>query len=334
MKKLNRNAFNEKLIHRYYFETLYLDKKERINLVPPSLKKRMKDLNLIVPEDVKSFKNYRADFSLYFKNDPKFYPVEVKWKTSDLKKNNQIDALRKNRGFLVAFDQPQENDIIDCATINKDHFQDWLIKRAELLVEESISDKVETKYGSGKWIVVCRGAAFDNFDKMEQLVKRKFGNKTPKRFWAHKNSRFVMKNMLNLRIGDELLFMFVKDKGGNQAMSALSNNNLQIFRAVLCKVTEPYYMQLDGEKSTFFEGKSIANVGERKWPHFYDFSVNKNEDYRFNKKEKLINRKLIDNNLKRVIAESANQGGVLQSLNELQMEDLKAMIRTNIFDKG
>ena len=95
MKKLNRNAFNEKLIHRYYFETLYLDKKERINLVPPSLKKRMKDLNLIVPEDVKSFKNYRADFSLYFKNDPKFYPVEVKWKASDLKKNNQIDALKK-----------------------------------------------------------------------------------------------------------------------------------------------------------------------------------------------------------------------------------------------
>ena len=143
-----------------------------------------------------------------------------------------------------------------------------------------------------------------------------------------------MKNMLNLRLGDELLFMFVKDKGGNQAMSALSNNDLQIFRSVLCKVTEPYYMQLDGEKSTFFEGKSIANVGERKWPHFYDFSINKDEDYRFNKKEKVINRKLIDNNLKRVIAESANQGGVLQSLNELQMEDLKAMIRTNIFDKG
>ena len=47
----------------------------------------------------------------------------------------------------------------------------------------------------------------------------------------------------------------------------------------------------------------------------------------------MINRKLIENNLKRVIAESANQGGVLQSLNELQMEDLKAMIRTNIFDK-
>ena len=43
MKKLNRNAFNEKLIHRYYFETLYLDKKERINF-SPSLKKN-EDLN-------------------------------------------------------------------------------------------------------------------------------------------------------------------------------------------------------------------------------------------------------------------------------------------------
>jgi hypothetical protein len=31
MKKINRNAFNEKLIHRYLFETFYLDKEARIN---------------------------------------------------------------------------------------------------------------------------------------------------------------------------------------------------------------------------------------------------------------------------------------------------------------
>ena len=58
MKKINRNAFNEKLIHRYLFETYYLDKKERINLVPKRLQSKMSGLNLVVPEDVKSFDDY------------------------------------------------------------------------------------------------------------------------------------------------------------------------------------------------------------------------------------------------------------------------------------
>ena len=102
MKKINRNAFNEKLIHRYLSETYYLDKKERINLVPKRLQSKMSGLNLVVPEDVKSFDDYRADFSLYFKGDSNFYPVEVKWKSSDLKKSNQLQALANNNGFLVS----------------------------------------------------------------------------------------------------------------------------------------------------------------------------------------------------------------------------------------
>ena len=67
-------------------------------------------------------------------------------------------------------------------------------------------------------------------------------------------------------------------------------------------------MQLDGENLRFSKEKYCERWGEKR-PHFYDFSINKDKDYRFNKKQKVINRKLIDNNLKRVIAESANQGG-------------------------
>ena len=67
MKKINRNAFAEKMIHRYLLETYYLDKKERKNLVPKRLQSKMSDLNLVVPEDSKSFDGYRADFSLYLK---------------------------------------------------------------------------------------------------------------------------------------------------------------------------------------------------------------------------------------------------------------------------
>ena len=35
MKKINRNAFNEKLIHRYLFDRLYFgDRKVKNNLLP------------------------------------------------------------------------------------------------------------------------------------------------------------------------------------------------------------------------------------------------------------------------------------------------------------
>ena len=33
---------------------------------------------------------------------------------------------------------------------------------------------------------------------------------TLKRFWAFKNSLFVMKNLLNLKKGDEMIFLFIK----------------------------------------------------------------------------------------------------------------------------
>ena len=45
-------------------------------------------------------------------------------------------------------------------------------------------------------------------------------------------------------------------------------------------------MQLDGEKSRFL--RKTCKCWERKWPHFYDFSIKKDEDYRFNKKEKSL----------------------------------------------
>ena len=89
-KTINRNAFNEKLIHRYYFETFYLDRKKRKELVPDFLKKKVTKLNLIVPEDTIYYKNYRADFTLYFKDDDKGYPVEIKWHSKKLNKKNQL----------------------------------------------------------------------------------------------------------------------------------------------------------------------------------------------------------------------------------------------------
>ena len=322
MKKINRNAFAEKMIHRYLLETYYLDKKERKNLVPKRLQSKMSDLNLVVPEDSKSFDGYRADFSLYFKGDKKFYPVEVKWKSSDLKKSNQLHALANHDGFLVSFDKPII-DGIDYAVINKDHFQNWLIRRVELLFEESLSEKVEIKQGSGKWIVILRSKhALNNFSKMEGMM----GN-TSKRFWAFKNSLFVMKNLLNLKKGDEMIFLFIKTTHPEgSAMIPSSNNQFELYKACFSKITEPYYMELEGDKSTFFEGNDMPAISERKWPHFFNFDIY--EEHNF-EPSVFVKRSNMEKDLKTRIANSANQGGVVESITDLQLQEIKSIVRTS-----
>ena len=321
MKKINRNAFAEKMIHRYLLETYYLDKKERKNLVPKRLQGKMSDLNLVVPEDSKSFDGYRADFSLYFKGDKKFYPVEVKWKSSDLKKSNQLEALAKNKGFLVSFDKPTVQGI-DYAVIQKDHFQNWLIKRVELLFEESLSEKVKIKKGSGKWIVILRSThAYNNFKKMESMM-----NSSSRRFWAFKNSMFVMKNLLNLKKGDDMIFLFIQTTHPEGSkMIADSNNDFEMNRACFAKVTNPYYMELEGDKSTFFEGNEMPTVSERKWPHFFNFDIY--EEHNF-EPSVFVKRRNMEKDLKIRIANSANQGGVLESITDLQLQEIKSIVRT------
>ena len=65
-KKINRNAFNEKLIHRYLFERYYFgSSQQRKKLLPERLHKYQ--INLIVPEGSKTQERYRADLDIFSK---------------------------------------------------------------------------------------------------------------------------------------------------------------------------------------------------------------------------------------------------------------------------
>ena len=76
IKKLNRNAFNEKIIHRYLFERLYFGDKKVINRFPKRFHKLK--INLITPEESRG--DYRADLIIYFQGKKEGTPVEVKWR--------------------------------------------------------------------------------------------------------------------------------------------------------------------------------------------------------------------------------------------------------------
>ena len=76
MKRIQRNAFSEKLIHRYLFERLYFgENKIRRSLLED--KYRHLTINLIVPEK-NTKNNYIADLTIYFKELEEGVPVEVK----------------------------------------------------------------------------------------------------------------------------------------------------------------------------------------------------------------------------------------------------------------
>ena len=316
-KLINRNAFNEKLIHRYFFERIYLGKDKK-SFVPESLKQSISKLNLVVPEHTEIYENYRADFTLFFKDSDKPCPVEIKWKSSEFNKENQVRELKKHNGFLVSFDEPTSKDL-PYVKINYNDFRDWLIERIETLFEESISTKVQTTSGSKTWVVTLRGKkTHENFFKM----KKECGNNL--NFWAFKHDQKAMKNILYLERGDEMIFLFIKTSGNERsAMIPNSNEDINLNEAYFTKIVEPYYMVLDGPQCTFFE--KPAPVNKRKFPHFFDF--NRIENFEF-KSPVSLSRKKMSSELKKQIAESNNHGGVLAPISKPDAENLKGQIRS------
>jgi hypothetical protein len=319
-KTINRNAFNEKLIHRYFFERIYLNKEVRKDLVPSLLKTKISNLHLVVPEDDTLYSKYRADFTLYFKNDKKSYPVEIKWKSSELNKQNQIDELIKHNGYLVSFDKSTAKGL-ESIEIEPSDFQQWMTYRIDTLIEESLSTKVISKFGSKSWVVALRGDdAKLNFNKMKTFSK----NKT--KFWAFKNDLTAMSNILSLEKGDEMIFLFIKTSGREGSkMIGTSNNDMRLYEAYFTRIEDPYYMVLNGPQSTIFERNQVKPIQERIWPHFFDFIIN--EAFQF-ESPAILSRKIMSKELKQKIADSSNHGGVLMEINKVDLENLKGQIRT------
>ena len=121
MKRIQRNAFSEKLIHRYLFERLYFgENKIRRSLLED--KYRHLTINLIVPE--KTQKQLYSNLTIYFKELEEGVPVEVKWNFQPSFKKNQEQYL-KNNGFIIAFNDlknPMSKQLLLTLTIFKNGF--------------------------------------------------------------------------------------------------------------------------------------------------------------------------------------------------------------------
>lgn len=274
-KKINRNAFNEKLIHRYLFERYYFgDSQQRRKLLPERLHKFQ--INLIVPEGSKTEARYRADMEIFFKNKGGI-PVEVKWHLSDFKKDNQKNYIKQNEGFVVVLGETDQKTFegIDVVTIDHDNFADWIADNISRLSRESLIYQAESKNLSSKsqyWVVYIKGAsngpAIRNFDRM---LKNK--PKTP--FWAFRQHSKSLPYILDMQKGDKIVFIFASC-GKSMAQPKSSKAEIMVHRYYICNIIEPYYMALDNQRGLFFEDQQKQpEINNRRWPHFVDFEIKK-----------------------------------------------------------
>ena len=151
MKKLNRNPFNEKIIHRYLFDRLYFgETKVKLSLLPQ--KYHSNKINLIVPE--KKEKEYRADLTIYFKEQERGVPVEVKWNGKSSIGQNQINYLRENHGYIISFEELNIEDI-EYIKIDYRDFTKWISLNISKLTNESLIYQAgikELTQGQQKWL--------------------------------------------------------------------------------------------------------------------------------------------------------------------------------------
>lgn len=278
-KKINRNAFNEKLIHRYLFERYYFgDSSQRKKLLPERPQKFK--INLIVPEGSKTEARYRADLEIFFKGRQEGVPVEVKWHLCDFKKDNQKSYIKDKNGFVVVLGETNQKSIdgVDVVQINHDDFADWIAENISRLSRESLiyqagSNKLSEK--TQYWLVFLLGGntgpAIRHFKKM---LKDK-SKKSP--FWAFRQNSRSLPHILEMQRGDKLVFIFAKVSGGNMTMSHNPKTEIRISNYYFCEIIEPYYMALDNQRGLFFEKdtakKEYVEIGDRHWPHFVDFRI-------------------------------------------------------------
>ncbi len=274
-KKINRNAFNEKLIHRYLFERYYFgNSAQRKRLLPERLHKKHQ-INLIVPEGSKVEAKYRADLEIFFKNHTKGIPVEVKWHLSDFKKDNQKNYIKQENGFVVVLGETEQKTFegIDVITIDHDDFADWITENISRLSRESLIYQAESKNLAGKsqyWCVFLKGGAngpaVKNFDRM--LME-----KTTNPFWAFRQNPKCLPYIFDMQKGDKILFIFATG-GNSMAQPKNPKTEIKVYRYYVCSIIEPYYMTLDDQRGLFFEDhEKKPGINNRKWPHFVDFEI-------------------------------------------------------------
>ena len=284
MKKIERNPFNEKLLHRYIFERLYFgSKKIKKNLLPRNYHSKI--INLIVPEQLKKNDQYRVDLTIYFQDKNKGIPVEIKWNSSQNLGKFQEKYLKKNNGIIISFSEKEEMKAkypgIDITQIDYKDFSLWIAENINKLCRESLIYKAnisKLKDANQKWIVFLRGADKDgSHGKWRELIKN---NKNKYKPWCFKGTSSESKGlerMFNMQKGDECIFILGHNSIQNVRLPKGKPNQPLLYSGWhLTEINEPYYIDLDNKD---FEDLKRLSINKRKWVHFLNFTLHPTEEW-------------------------------------------------------
>ncbi len=319
-REINKNAFTEKILHRYFMESLYFGSLAVRNMMLPNDRRvicHLRHLNLILPELAKDTKGYRPDFTLFFRDKKKGIPVEIKWKSSEFTKKSQVDYIKKNSGYLFCLNDDSPEKTIPKVVIEPVHFRNWLSDRIDSLCKDALLEKELAPRDiseSQVWLVPLRGTAFSNWKKMESL-------RSKDRFWAFSNSSFSVRHLLNAHRGDKIIFLFFEAPGSQQKMR-LGSRNITVNRCVEGVLTHPYCNTLEGEKSEIFEGgvKGGTSLNNRKYVHFMKFEIERDPPI-----ENV--RTLLPSPLAEKIVEASNSNSSLTPITSQERDWLRSELR-------
>lgn len=315
-----KKCLHEMLIHQFLFETYYFgEERVRNELLPPEYHGKKINLILLDRKILGDTSGLKPDEQLYFEHKNGPVPVEVKWKEEDLRKD-QIALLQKYNGFSVSFagDLKKKHNVPN-RILRVDHIQEWFAKNSDRLMTDSLmkASGLDQRLFHQKryWVVFLNGGALLNFNRMiRHCDKRKI------KFWAFKQKEKTAADILSLQKEDQILFVVAKVVGGGQCISLKKKLVCDVTGIVDGCISDPYFNLLEGEQAIFFEtlgGKPAPPINKREWPHFMEFTAN-DIIYPDNP------LKNIDlNDLKTVLADSCNKGGMPVEVTERKWREIK-----------
>ena len=123
-----------------------------------------------------------------------------------------------------------------------------------------------------------------------------------------------------------MIFLFFKSSEDAMGMTIdKPNRKIEVLGWAEVKVTEPYYLCLEGDQASFFEeirkNNKVVSVADRKWVHFIDFKVHEfKSGLSLERKRGIMDYFLVN---------SSNQGGALTSIPQNVYEDALSFVKTN-----
>lgn len=265
----NQKLINEKSLQRYIYEIMTYGNKEKFKSLFPAKFKNFakKKVKIIIPEYPIYYNNnqnkHLADFRIIF-NDNSYLNIEVEWKVSRYNHGKEVydTAYRGDKGFLIVIHNDRKLDHFieedNITVITAEDFSYWYTKKSKQFVDGTISNYLPQYHSSTNknWLIFLPSSGRNSGDSLNDYLSKG----RPKGIWAfrYSNTQAVMKNILDIKAGDTVIFVYDFKYGtGTRGRQFYHNTNWSFTGLDILKVKNGYYCDL---YDNTFETREWSNL--------------------------------------------------------------------------